>query len=110
VSKNTVMWKGDKFIAKTMNLTRINLANLRNSKEFRESSVKVNYTNTILYLNLNIKENLGSQFVDEIFQVKTKLRGMKYSATILTICFIINYFCINRFISESGKTEMLPIW
>lgn len=74
-SKKTVVWEGEKFVPKQMQLSRINVASLKDFRGFQERNVKVAYTTAILSVAVNVKENIGSEFVDEIFDVKTKLKG-----------------------------------
>lgn len=75
-AKETVMWEGERFVPKQMNLSRVNLAKLKNSKVFQERNVKVAYSTTTLSMNVNVKENLGRQFVDEITRVNNRLIGI----------------------------------
>jgi len=74
-SKETVVFEGEKFIPKQMDLSRINLSKLTNSKVFQQRNIQVSYNTTIVSMKVNIKENLGNEFVDEIFRVQTELNG-----------------------------------
>jgi len=75
-AKETVIWEGEKFVPKQMNLSRINLAKLKNKKFFQERLFKISYNTTFISMDVNIKENLGSQFVDEISRVNNELQGI----------------------------------
>jgi len=74
-SKETVIWEGEKFVPKQMSLSRINFSNLRNKKIFQERIFKISYNTTFISMDVNIKQNLGKEFVDEIFRVHNELKG-----------------------------------
>lgn len=73
-SQETVEWEGEKFVPKPMELSRINIVGLNDSKVFQERKVKVTYNTAILSINVNIPSNLNQSFEDEVFRIKTKIR------------------------------------
>ena len=57
-AQDTVEWDGDKFVPKTITLSRINLGKLRNKNFFQDRKIRVSYITAMLYISLYInKEN-----------------------------------------------------
>lgn len=55
-AQDTVEWDGDKFVPKTITLSRINLGRLRNRNFFQDRKIRVSYTTAMLYISLYIKK------------------------------------------------------
>jgi len=52
----TVEWKGDKFIPKSLSLSKINLSKIRSSQAYNELKTKVTYSMAILTMTINVIE------------------------------------------------------
>ena len=51
-AKNTVQWDGSKFVPTPMELSRLNLAKLRDTQTFKDRSVKVSYRTAVLTVGI----------------------------------------------------------
>lgn len=59
-TRDTVEWNGQKFVPKNLNLTRFNLANVRNEQTWKDKSVSVRYVKAELTIAVNIPSNKTS--------------------------------------------------
>jgi len=64
----TVEWKGDKFIPKSMSLSKINLSKIRSSDGYNELKTQVTYSMAILTMTINV--------IKEVDNEKGKKRAM----------------------------------
>jgi len=64
-NRNKVEWNGNKFIPKSMSLSKINLSKIRSSDGYNELKTKVTYSMAILTMTINVIEE-----VDETMKTK----------------------------------------
>jgi len=51
-----VEWNGEKFVAKPMHLTRVNLSKIRNNQTFQDNEIAVSYSTAFLELKMYVPE------------------------------------------------------
>ncbi len=54
-----IEWNGEKFVPKSMNLTRINLSTIRNRQALQDKEVVVSYSTAFLDLKMNVPDDAG---------------------------------------------------
>jgi hypothetical protein len=74
-SKNHVEWDGEKFVPKSMQLSRINLGKFRDSQSFQDRNVRVRYTNAELSAPIKFMEHAELTVTDEWNNLKEQLKG-----------------------------------
>jgi hypothetical protein len=74
-SRDNVQWDGEKFVPKSMQLSRINLGKFRDSQSFQDRNVRVRYTTAELSAPIKFLEHAELTVTDEWNNLKEELKG-----------------------------------
>ena len=75
-SKDHVEWDGTKFVPKEMELSRINLAKLRDRQAFQDVNVKVSYTTSMLHIDVEMDLSYDPNTSSQLFELENKVKGI----------------------------------
>ncbi|XP_059351140.1 uncharacterized protein LOC130692747 [Daphnia carinata] len=81
-TKDSVQWEGEQFKPKQMDLSRVNLNDLRDSRNYQERSVRVSYSMAVLSIGINFAEYSDVQTNSIIFQLQKQIDDLKSSLNI----------------------------
>jgi hypothetical protein len=85
-SKDNAQWDGEKFVPKPLQLSKINLANLRDTQSFKDRRVSVKYSTAVLSTPINFQQNSNLIFTDEWQNLKNELKGNNSSSACEAKC------------------------
>jgi len=74
--RDRVEWDGVKFVPKQMELYAINLARLKNSQSFRDTDIRISYTNSMLTIDVRHHSSFDPKTLSELYELGTKLSGI----------------------------------
>jgi hypothetical protein len=80
-SKDHVEWDGEKFSPKPLSLSRINLAQLRDTQSLQDRKVSVRYSTAVLSTPINFVQNTELTITDEWQNLKEELKGINKMET-----------------------------
>jgi hypothetical protein len=78
-SKNHGEWEGEKFVPKALDLSRVNLAQLRDTQSFQDRKVSVRYSTAVLSTPIHFIQNSELTATDEWQELKDELKGISMS-------------------------------
>ncbi|XP_057374181.1 uncharacterized protein LOC130695083 [Daphnia carinata] len=81
-TKNSVQWEGEQFKPKQMDLSRVNLNDLRDSQNYQDRSVRVSYSMAVLSIGINFAEYSDAQSNSIIFQLQKQVDDLKTSLNV----------------------------
>jgi hypothetical protein len=74
-SRNHVQWDGEKFLPKSMQLSRINLGKFRDPQSFQDRNIRVRYTTAELSAPIKFLVHTELNVTDEWNHLKEELKG-----------------------------------
>ncbi len=75
-SKNHGEWEGEKFVPKPLALSRVNLAQLRDTQFFQDREVSVRYSTAVLSTPIHFVQNSELTSTDEWQDLKDEFKGI----------------------------------
>jgi hypothetical protein len=81
-SKNHGEWEGEKFVPKALDLSRVNLAQLRDTQSFQDRKVSVRYSTAVLSTPIHFIQNSELTATDEWQELKDELKGISMNISV----------------------------
>jgi len=119
-NRKTVEWKGDKFIPKSMSLSKINLSKIRTSHDYNELKTNVTYSIAILTMTINVinEDGVGQKKSQQEKSNKSDASLLYYidldadqieSSELSTNSFLTSPDDMMRKITKANEVEMLEM-
>jgi hypothetical protein len=81
-SKNHGEWDGEKFVPKPLALSRVNLAQLRDTQSFQDRKVSVRYSTAVLSTPIHFVQNSDLTTTDEWQELKDEFKGVSLNISV----------------------------